>query len=51
MTATRLSPAAATASATAAATEAICVSEAGDYYRIDPDLDVQAGDRALEIPY
>ena len=33
------------------ATEAICASEAGDYYHIDPDLDVQAGDRALELPY
>ena len=33
------------------ATEAICASEAGDYYHIDPDLDVQAGDRVLEIPY
>lgn len=33
------------------ATMAICASEAGDYYRIDPDLDVQAGDRPLEILY
>ena len=33
------------------ATMAICASEAGDYYRIDPGLDVQAGDRPLEISY